>query len=58
MSLFPEENVSTKEIESWKAFADSLKSEEEKKIFLGMLEKCHKCAIAINARGNHFRQNL
>jgi hypothetical protein len=29
MSLFPEENISTREIESWKAFADSLKSEEK-----------------------------
>ena len=34
MSLFPEENVLTKEIESWKAFADSLKTDEEKKYSL------------------------
>jgi hypothetical protein len=32
MSLFPEENISTREIESWKGFADSLKSEEDKKL--------------------------
>jgi hypothetical protein len=51
MSLFPEENVSTKEIESWKTFADGLKSEEDKKMFLETLEKCHKYAIAINAKG-------
>ena len=38
MSLFPEENIS-REIESWKGFADSLKSEEDKKLFLGMLQK-------------------
>ena len=25
MSLFPEENISTREIESWKGFADSFK---------------------------------
>jgi hypothetical protein len=43
VSLFPEENVSTKEIESWKAFANSLKSEEDKKLFLEMLDKCQKC---------------
>jgi hypothetical protein len=28
----------TKEIESWKGFADSLKSEGDKKLFLEMLE--------------------
>jgi hypothetical protein len=54
MSLFPEENVSTKEIESWKTFADGLKSEEDKKMFLETLEKCHKYAIAINAKGKPF----
>jgi hypothetical protein len=30
MSLFPEENVLIKELESWRVFADSLKSEEDK----------------------------
>ena len=54
MSLFPEENIVTKEIESWKAFADSLKSEEEKRMFLEMLEKCQKYAPAINAKGKPF----
>ena len=29
MSLFPEENISTREIESWKTFADDLKSEDD-----------------------------
>jgi hypothetical protein len=38
MSLFPDENILTKEIESWRVFADSLKSEEDKKLFLEMLE--------------------
>jgi hypothetical protein len=54
MSLFPEEDIVTKEIESWKVFADSLKSEEDKKLFLQMLDKCHKYAIAINAKGRPF----
>jgi hypothetical protein len=54
MSLFPEENISTRVIESWKVFADSLKSEEVKKLFLEMLEKCHKYALAINAKGRPF----
>jgi hypothetical protein len=30
MSLFPEENILTKEIESWEGFADSLKSEDRR----------------------------
>jgi hypothetical protein len=54
MSLFPEENVSTKEIGSWKTFADSLKSEEDRKMFRGMLDKCQKYALAINAKGKPF----
>ena len=34
MSLFPnEDNFLTKEIESWKGFADSLNSQEYKEIF-------------------------
>jgi hypothetical protein len=32
MSLFPEENILTKEIESWRGFVDTLKSEEDKKL--------------------------
>ena len=51
MNLFPEENILTKEIESWRVFADSLKSEEDKKLFLEMLEKCQKYSVAINAKG-------
>ena len=54
MSLFPEENIVTKEIESWRAFANSLKSEEDNKLFLEMLEKCQKYALAINAKGKPF----
>jgi hypothetical protein len=54
MSLFPKENISTREIESWKTFADGLESEEDKKLFLEMLEKCHKYALAINAKGKPF----
>jgi hypothetical protein len=48
MSLFPEENMLTKEIESWRGLADGLKSEEDKKLFLEMLEKCQKYSVAIN----------
>jgi hypothetical protein len=54
MSLFPEENILTKEIESWKGFSDSLKSEENKKLFIEILDKCQKYALAINAKGKPF----
>jgi hypothetical protein len=53
MSLFPED-ILIKEIESWKAFADSLKSEEDKKLFLKMLNDCHKYSTATNAKGQPF----
>ena len=54
MSLFPQENVLTKEIESWRVFADGLKSEEDKKLFLEMLDKCQKYSVAVNAMGKPF----
>ena len=54
MSLFPEEDIPTKEIESWRGFADSLKSEEDKNLFLTMLNNCQKYALAINAKETPF----
>ena len=54
MSLFPDEDILTKEIESWKGFADSLKSEDDRKLFLKMLNDCQKYAIAINAKETPF----
>jgi hypothetical protein len=54
MSLFPNEDIATKEIESWKGFADSLKSEEDRKLFLKLLNDCHRYAVAINAKGAPF----
>lgn len=48
--LFPEENILTKEIESWKDFADSLNSQEYKELFNKMLNDCYKYAVAINAK--------
>jgi hypothetical protein len=54
MSLFPNEDIQTKEIESWKDFANSLKSEEYKETFKKMLNDCYKYATAINAKGEPF----
>jgi hypothetical protein len=53
-TLFPKENIHTKEIESWRGFAESLKAREDKKLFLKMLNDCEKYALAINAKGTPF----
>ena len=54
MSLFPTEDILTKEIESWRSFAASLNSEEYREIFNKMLSDCYKYASAINAKGEPF----
>ena len=50
MSLFPNEDVLTIEIELWKGFAYSLNSKEYKELFNKMLNDCYKYAKAINAK--------
>jgi hypothetical protein len=54
MSLFPKEDILTKEIESWKGFADSLPAEEDRKTFTKMLNDCYRYAKEINAKGQPF----
>ena len=55
MSLFPNEDILTKEIESWRSFVDSLSSkEEDRDLFNNMLNDCYKYAAAINAKGEPF----
>ena len=54
MSLFPNEDILTKEIESWKCFVNSLSSKEDRKLFTSMLNDCYKYATAINAKGQPF----
>jgi hypothetical protein len=54
MSLFPNEDILTKEIESWKGFTDSLPAEEDRKIFTKMLNNCYKYANVINAKAQPF----
>jgi hypothetical protein len=54
MSLFPNEDILTKEIESWKSFVDSLSSKEDRELFEKMLNDCYKYAAAINAKGQPF----
>jgi hypothetical protein len=54
MSLFPNEGILTKDIESWRSFVDSLSSKEDKDLFEKMLNDCYKYATAINAKGEPF----
>jgi len=54
MSLFPKEDILTKEIGSWKGFADSLPAEEERETFMKMLNDCYKYAKAINTKAQPF----
>ena len=50
MSLFPHDDLLAKEIESWKAFGDSLRM-EDRKIFNKMIKQCYKHLRAINSKG-------
>jgi hypothetical protein len=50
MSLFPDEDVLTKEIQSWRGFADQLPV-KDRQIFMKMLNDCYKYSTAINAKG-------
>ena len=54
MSLFPDEDILTKEIKSWEGFGDRLPTEEDKAVFKKILNDCYKYAVAINAKGNPF----
>ena len=54
MSLFPNDDILAKEIESWKGFADTIPSEEDRKTFMKMLNGCYKYAKAINAKAQPF----
>jgi hypothetical protein len=46
-------NILTKEIESWKGFADSLHA-DDRELFKTMLNDCYKYSAAINAKGEPF----
>jgi hypothetical protein len=54
LTLFPENDIITKEIESWGAFADSLHTEKERNLFKKMLNECYKYSIAINDKAEPF----
>ena len=54
MSLFPEEDVLTREIETWRGFIEKLSTDEDKVVFTKLLDSCYKYAIAINNHDHPF----
>jgi hypothetical protein len=48
MSLFPDEDIITKEIEVWHGFIDNLPTDEDKVVLTKLLESCYKYSLAIN----------
>jgi hypothetical protein len=54
MSLFPDEDILTKEIETWQGFIDKLPSDEDKAILTKLLNECYKYSLAIN---NHAEEH-
>ena len=53
MSLFPHDDLLSKEILSWKSFGDSLRI-EDRKMFNKMIQQCYKHLPAINAKGDRY----
>jgi len=53
MGLFPEQDILTREIESWRGFADSLRA-EDRELFKKMLGDCYMYSEAVNAKGEPF----
>jgi menaquinone-dependent protoporphyrinogen IX oxidase len=58
MSLFPNEDIRMKEIESWKGFGDSLSSEEDRELFKTMLNEFHCVVLQTPVRHKQFKQTM
>lgn len=50
----PNEDILTKQIESWTSFVYSLSSYKDRKLFENILNDCYKYAAAINVKGEPF----
>jgi hypothetical protein len=53
LALFPNEDILTQEIQAWIGFADALR-EEDRVLFLRMLEQCYQYADSINSKGEYY----
>ena len=54
MSLFPDEDILTKEIEAWRGFVEKLPSEDDKAIMTKLFDECYRYAVAINSHDHLF----
>ena len=48
MSLFPNEDMVTKEIEIWRGFIEKLPADEDKVMLTKLFKSCHKYFVAMN----------
>lgn len=48
ISLFPNEDILTKEIETWRGFIEKLPIDEDKAILTELLNDCYKYSVAMN----------
>ena len=48
MSLFPDEDILPKEIETWRGFINKLPSDEDKVVLTKLLNECYIYSVAIN----------
>jgi len=53
LSLFPNDDLLAREIQSWKSYSDSLRL-EDRKMFEKMTRQCYKHLKAINAKGEPY----
>ena len=53
MTLFPNEDILTREIQAWSGFADALR-EEDRVLFLRMLKQCYEYVDSINSKGEYY----
>ncbi|HVE37223.1 MAG TPA: hypothetical protein VNA18_03425 [Nitrososphaeraceae archaeon] len=53
MTLFPNEDILTREIQAWSGFAEALR-EEDRVLFLRMLKQCYKYVDSINSKGEYY----
>jgi hypothetical protein len=54
ISLFPNEDILTKEIETWRGFMEKLPSDEDKAILTKLLNDCYEYSLAMN---NHAQEH-
>lgn len=53
LALFPNEDILAQEIQAWSGFADALR-EEDRVLFLRMLEQCYQYVESINSKGEYY----